>query len=138
MHSNRRFIPPANGPRMTKEAQQEMKKFNAGDVQRAKAFKELMRMEGFSHFQGLLNSYIEMRVNDLLKPTAFGQELEGEHVKGTVYGLIMARDAIPAIVADYEQFAKTAGIDEEEEDDQHQSKKKDIPPAAQTPAERVN
>jgi hypothetical protein len=76
-------------------------------------------------------------MNDLLKPTPFGKELEGEHIKGTVYGLIMARDAIPAIVADYEQFAKTAGIDEEE-DDGHPSKKENLPATPQTPAPRVN
>ena len=108
-------IAPPTGPRLSEAQKKEMRAFNAEDVKRARAFREMMQTEGWGLFRSLLDAWVNERMNSLIGPTPSGGELVAEHAKGTVYGLIMARDQVPAIVAQFEQFESdtNSGSDKE-------------------------
>ena len=110
-----RRMPPGADRRLSEDAKKEMNKFSADDVKMAKAFKDMMRHEGFALFQDFLNKKIGERMNTVIGPTQPGAELPAEHTKGTVFGLILARDAIPTIVSGYDEFVRSTGDAEEDE-----------------------
>lgn len=100
---------------LTPEAAQEIRKYNTQDRQRARDLKDLVRTPGWAAYMKLLDGYIDDRMKDVLAPTPSNGALTSEYVKGTVNGLITARNVVPTIVADYEAFSQS-GEDTEEED----------------------
>lgn len=68
------------------------------DRQRRDAFEGLLKHTGWGVFQELMNSMIEQRAQQILAPAG---SVDGamllEHVKGTMNGLILARD-LPSLI----------------------------------------
>lgn len=78
-------------PPMT-EAMREAQKINRADVERFRAFEVMMKTEGWGLYVELLNHHINARMENYLQPTAPGGRDIEQHNKGTVFGLILARD----------------------------------------------
>lgn len=127
----RRFERFAQERTLTSEAKKEIQSINRDDVKRAKAFKDMIKTEGWAYYQGLINTFIEQRMNAVLQPTSDSQQLASEHVKGAVYGLILARDAVQATVDAVQQIVDAGGEPEDEE--QPQVSKPASPPPPPSP-----
>lgn len=83
------------------------------DKRRAELFEGLMRAPAFIEYCSLLNKLIEGRGMDILQPA---NSVDGafalEHVKGTMFGLILARDLVPVIVTAMKPTSEPDGADD--------------------------
>jgi hypothetical protein len=88
-------IPPhslTEDTKMNPVDRKEAAKMTSSDIKRARAFEEMCRTEGWKEYTILMNSWINQRMNDLLGPTPDNGHGRAEHIKGTVYGIMMCRD----------------------------------------------
>lgn len=83
------------------------------DRERAEAFGRLVATEAWQWYVELLNNNIGERTAMLLEPVEDGKHLASEHNKGTVYGLIYARDLLPHIIAVAKELKTSDPADEE-------------------------
>lgn len=81
------------------------------------AFEVLARNDSFQVYLGVLNSMIELRGTDVLAPAG---NVDGavalEYVKGTMYGLILARDLPSVTIASMKDAVVTANDEEDSAD----------------------
>lgn len=90
-------------------------KMTASDVKRARAFEEMCRTEGWKLFSDLMNTWINVRMAQLIGPTPEGKANETEHIKGTVYGIMMCRDTPGVNIATMKEIAGAGSNPVEEE-----------------------
>ena len=82
------------------------------DRERAELFGTLTRNVAFKAYLDLLNELIEARGAELMSPAgSMDGAMRLEHVKGSMYGMILARDLVPVTIASMKASAR----DEEEE-----------------------
>lgn len=88
----------------------------AYDVRRARAFGELSRLEGWQMYVDLLNSYITDRGSQLMEPLDSDPNAAArqEYVKGTMFGLSLARDVVPLSIRSMQEQQKYQRANEEE------------------------
>lgn len=98
-----------------RELQEERRKLRA-DAARVEAFRHLIRQEGWDYFVSLLNAAVTDRMKNVLEPSADGETLKNEHNKGTVYGIIWARDLLPTIIATHEANEASNPTTEDDDD----------------------
>lgn len=94
------------------EIQKESRKLTKEDLERVEDFKALVKMPGWNAYQSLLNNQIQSLMMGVLEPTE--NAAASEHKKGTVYGLIKARDLLTVIIAAAEEARKSEKKDDEE------------------------
>ena len=88
------------------------------DRDRAAVLEGLVRTPGWRIFVELVNEIIEHRGAELLLPAgSIDGVLSGEHLKGSMSGLIMARDLPSVIIAQMEAMKSTAQYDASEDED---------------------
>ena len=87
----------------------------ATDIKRARAFEAMVKTEGWHFYTELLTGQINDRMKGILSPTPPGGRDASEHNKGTVFGLLLARDLPSTTIATMKDvMAKFAGeLDEE-------------------------
>lgn len=63
------------------------------DRERAELFVALLRTDGWKAYESLLASLLESKGSELLRPAgSLDGCIQAEHVKGTMYGLLLAKD----------------------------------------------
>lgn len=88
------------------------------DRDRAEVLEGLIRTPGWRVFVELVNEIIEHRGAELLAPAgSIDGVLVGEHLKGSMSGLIMARDLPSVIIAQMEAMKSPAQYDASEDED---------------------
>lgn len=88
-------VPPAVDP----NAEPPKEPTQAGEVKRMRAFEALVATEGWKEYQLLLASHISTRASVAFEPVELANVLKSEHQKGTIYGLILARDIVGVSIA---------------------------------------
>lgn len=84
------------------------------DTKRVRAFKDLVRMEGWKYFQELLNKKVEENTADIFeKPTSVNARGE-DWQKGLCYGLLWARDLPNVTIAAFKDEASEPAEEETE------------------------
>ena len=79
---------------------QEARKIELFDRQRAKLFEDLENHGGWKLFLKLLNDRITEIGQEVVAPVgSVDGVLRCEHLKGSMYGLIIARDIVPVTIA---------------------------------------
>lgn len=73
------------------------------EIKRMRAFEAMTNTEGWKHYQALLNYEINTRAAAAFEPVELGAVLASEHKKGTIYGLIKARDIVAVSIAAVKQ-----------------------------------
>lgn len=88
------------------------------DRERAELFGVLIASPGWTAYSEVLNKMIEDRGSEILAPA---RSVDGaialEHVKGAMYGLILARDLPFATIEAMKQLAASHPAQEEETDE---------------------
>lgn len=86
------------------------RKSGKADRELIQLFETLPRNAAFQAYLGLLNRMIEMRGGEILAPAgSIDGVLKGEHVKGSMFGLILARDLVPTMLEQMKRFALAEG-----------------------------
>lgn len=84
------------------------------DVKRIRAFKDLVRTDGWKFFQELLNNRVGEMTKDLFNKPLPGGERGEAYDKGLIYGLLWARDLPETTIAAFKDDASEPA--EEEKD----------------------
>lgn len=109
-----------NGKQQFEKLLEDSRIYDKVDRDRASIFEGLVRSPGWILFVELVNEIIEHRGAELLAPSgSIDGVLAGEHLKGSMSGLIMARDMPSVIIAHMEAMKSPAQYDasEDENDD---------------------
>ena len=101
------------------QAEELMKQQRAADKEdreRGEAFKSLVKHPGWAMFTGLINSRIQASAELLMEPVEklIPEGTNTEYLKGTMRGLIMARDLPSATIAGMEQLTSDPAQGDEE------------------------
>jgi hypothetical protein len=100
--------------------QELLKQSRAGDKEdreRAELFSGMIVSPGWKMYSELLTKLIEMRGSELLSPCSGVDATYGqEHMKGTMNGLILARD-LPATIVEHMKALRSQGGERGESDD---------------------
>ena len=91
----------------------EARKNLSQDIARARDMEAMMNTEGWKQYCLLLNGQIEQRTASLFTPTPVGGRDAEQHNKGTVYGLLYARDLPVTIVKSMKDLRNHLSQDEE-------------------------
>ena len=106
-------------PKNLKEVQREAAKVNAVDIKRYRAFEAMLKTEGWGFYVELLNYHVNERMKGYLQPTEPGGRDKEQHNKGTVFGLLLARDIPSNTVASMKEVVaalNSQGVEIAEED----------------------
>lgn len=102
-----------------KELVEEARKANREDLSRIELFEGLQRHPGWAAYVELLNARIQTLADSVLAPSgSVDGAIALEYVKGTMSGVIIARDLTSIIIAAKDQIHP---LDQEEVEDQNES-----------------
>lgn len=88
------------------------------DRERIEAFEKLIALPGWSVYVELLNAKIQMMADEMMKASGSLDGLIGqEYVKGTLSGLIIARDIPSAMIAAKDQIRSMSPEEDEDAND---------------------
>lgn len=94
----------------TEELQRDSRVADRIDKERAELFAVMVKTPAWASYLEVLNSMIEQRGAEILSPAnSVDGAIALEHVKGTMYGLILARD-LPSITIS--QMAANSSVGE--------------------------
>lgn len=95
-----------NAHPQTEELLKQARAANKEDRERAEVFQSLLKHPGWTLYASLLNSQLQSCAENLMLPREELREgkMNSEYLKGTMRGLIMARDLPSATIAGIEQL----------------------------------
>jgi hypothetical protein len=114
--------PDINGKAHFDKLLEDSRIYDKVDRDRAEIFERMVRTPAWLLFVELVNDIIETRGAELLSPAgSIDGVLAGEHLKGSMSGLIMARDLPSVIIAHMEAMKSPAQYDASEDEDEDDS-----------------
>jgi hypothetical protein len=72
------------------------------DVERVRAFQIMVKSDGWQHYQELLNGKVAGLTQNIFDPPSEASTRVEDHKKGTIFGLLYARDLPSITIAAHE------------------------------------
>jgi hypothetical protein len=88
------------------------------DRERVELFEVMVRTQAWQEYTALLNGKLQMLADQVLAPSnSVDGCIASEYVKGTMSGLVMARDIPAAIIAAKDQLRASEPVESDDDDE---------------------
>jgi len=84
------------------------------DAKRDRAFRDMVKTEGWEMFRQLLNAHINQRTAKIFEPIEEGKLNDFSHNQGAVFGLIFARDVVGVSIAAADEMRAASSSEDDE------------------------